>query len=243
MDTSELSGQFHRRVILTSNDPNHPVLGASVRVNVRPAYRILSSQPKVVIIGDQGADLEAYLVIEPGIKITPLSVRLDGLKGKVTYEPWSGNLADPDRKEPARPREGYLFRIHVDPTDFGVSAQIGIAVATDNPKFPVLRRGFGIQRGIAVSPDELYLGEVGAKARPFSFLVSRPGHPFRLLSASSDTPYLKVGKLPTDSKDEFKLSVSYLGHALPGPIRASILLTTDEPTQRTVVLRVSGEAR
>jgi hypothetical protein len=147
--------------------------------------------------------------------------------------------ADPEMDEPATMRDGYVFHVHFSPNIPSGRPSGTLTVKTGLPDFPQAQYTLFVQKGILASPDRVPLGLVSKPAYR-SFLVSRPGKPFKVLSAESSSSYLNPLIIALPDSGDYRIDVDYNGKAPVGDFLATITVKTDDPKQPTIEVTVFG---
>lgn len=241
-DSSLFLGEATKHLYLISNDPKTPVRTFDFHVNVVPLYRFLSPTGNVAILDDNGGSADVYLTFSDREPFQVKSFQVNGIRDtKVTYEPWSGSMADPEQNGPEIPRKGYKFHLEFPASIPPGRVPSSLIVFSDNPTFPYAQYHFAVQKGIVALPDDLFLADM-TKAIDAKVIVARPGRPFKILSAVADSEALHVTIDPSGS-DNYTLLVKYDGRAALGPFNQQITVTTDDPKQPTIVVTVTGTVR
>lgn len=229
MDTTQFMGPQSKNLVLYTNDPENPFTVIHVKGNIQPAYRFLRDPGSrdTVYVEDNGATVVFYLAVDPAAPIKVINAQVAGVSGVATFEPWSGNLADPDMNQPEMARQGYKVTVLLSPTAISGRVPVNVAFGTDSPVFRVLNHTFFVQRGFAVSPSTLYMGDIGTAPTMAWLTVSRPYRPFTILSSSCEEKAftVKSERLPNG---DYKVSVAYDGKAKPGMLLTKIILRTDD---------------
>jgi hypothetical protein len=238
MATGEYGGEVRKTLYLLTNDPNRPFIEIPVKVQVQPRYRFLTPSGSVVVVDGESGHLDVILAVE-GTPLKLSTLRVEGVSGEVEFEPWSGVLPDPDLNRPAAPRTGYRLTVNVAGNLLPGRQPFALAVETEDPNFPVIRTTLMAQKGIAAIPDQLFLGDL-TQPLDAKLLLSRPGRPFRVLKVVSSNPHLKVAETKPGKHADHDLVVRYDGSGTPGDLHTSLLVTTDDPRQRTVKVFVTG---
>jgi hypothetical protein len=242
-DTRELTGPVERQIILFTNDPEMPARAIPVRAKIAPRYRFLMPGGDAITVDEGGATSEIFLSLPDGEEndMKVLNARIIGLEGaSVTYEAWTGVMADPAMKEPERPRHGYKFKVKVPDTLPPGRSPVNIALVTNVPQFTELYHTIYLQRGIVAQPEELFLGEVARKPKTSNIVLTRPGRPFEVKSVRSTLPNFTVKALPGSRPDEIKLQITYDGLAPAGRIEGAIIVETNDPKQPQVRVPIVG---
>lgn len=245
-DTREYTGDVSRKLVLYTNDPTDPIRLFPVRVKIAPRYRFLSKAgSSAFTLGEKDRTLEFFLVPNPEAPFKVRELRLNGLEGKVSFAEWSGEMADPEMNETARPRTGYRVRVELPGEMPPGRVPMSLIALTDTPELSVVQHPFTVQRGMVVSPEELFLGELGAQPSKAYFLLSQPGRPFRILSAKADSTLLAVKAVAGKQPWEHRIDVEYVGGAKApkGDLVATVTVTTDDPKRPKVMVLVTGNVR
>lgn len=240
MDTSLYAGPVHKQLFLLSNDPSRPVITIPVDVKVSPRYRFLLPDGKVAVVEGDEAEFKVILVT-PGDSLKPKAVRVQGIPGEATIEPWTGVARDPLLEERPSAKSGYLIKVRVPENLKEGQTPFTLLVDTDDPGFKQLHETLLAQRGIAAMPASLYLGELSLASSAQVKLV-RPNHPFRILSVRCTNPHFKVVTSKT-SGTELLLTVKYDGAGGSGQLACKLLVKTDEPRQSLITIPVTGSIR
>lgn len=242
MDTTEFPGPVNKKLYLFTNDPKMPVAEIPVEVDIKRRFRMLPPIQTLVAESDT-ATLTAYLYGPDDHPIGVKGVTIQGLPAEVSYEPWKGELADPDLKEGLLTRTGYRFAITIKDIQPGSRMGTNIVVETDDPNIPQLMYPVYFQRGILALPSQIFLGEIGQAPRKAYFILSRPGRPFKILSLSADSKNVSVSSEPTKTPGEFRVDVAYDGKASKGDYHATISVRTDDSKQPLIEVPVVANVR
>ena len=241
-DTTLHYGDIRHVLTVVSNDPSSPITQIPVHVVIQPKYQLLVPDDEGVELSDLGADVTAYLIMQPNSKTKIQSASVGGnVSGTATFEPWSGMLADPELGEQAKPRVGYKIVAHVS----GKTQQVGripltIAVSTDDPKFRTLVTSFTVQRGIAASPNEVYMGEVGSAVRNYSLFITGPKAKVHVKKATCDWPHMAVQVFTESEGTAYRIQLTYDGKAPQGDVKAVLTVNTDNPSQPVIKVPITG---
>jgi len=243
INTSEIAGSFSKHLIVLSNDVENPVRMIPIKVQTMARYRFLSDTGPVAIVGDSGLDANVYFVTPSGNPMEITGIQTAGNPATVSYEPWKGDLADPDMQEGSKPREGYRIKLHLAQPEVSGRSALGLLVKTTDPQYPELRFTLFVQKGIAVMPSQMYFGEIGHVQRTGSIVLSRPGKPFKITKIDSDSAFVKATAKMVKGDSEYRLDVVYDGKALEGDLRATITVLTDDPKQPKILIPVLATIR
>jgi hypothetical protein len=240
IDTTDVAGSLDKNLILLTNDPKMPVRSIPVRVTTLPRYRFLSTSPSTMIVPQGGAKFDVFLVTPPAMPLDIVETRLEGLTGTVQTKPWEGELADPELNEPAKKRTGTKMHVELQESQLNGRQPVTLLVLTKDPVFRELRYSVAIQKGIVTLPASVFMGELTDPGKRGSALISRPGIPFKVLSAVADSSFLDVDVKPSRGEYEYQLVVTYKGRAPKGNFQSNVEVKTSDPKQP--VLNVSIQA-
>jgi hypothetical protein len=243
IDLTDMVGVLDKSILVYSNDFDQPVTRIPVRVLAQPVYRLISENDGFVIMSGPTATHRVYLVLPEGTEMAAKSAFFQGLDATVKFKPWAGDLADPELREPARPRKGYVFEVSLS-GDVPAGQSVGhLFIETDHPKFPQLQANLVVQKGIVAMPDRIFYGEIPAAPRRSTFVLTRPQRPFRILSVSADTPFLDVSHQAVRGEWEYRFTVHFNGKAPTGLMASTITVKTDDPGQPTIKVPVEASVR
>ncbi|MBX3113589.1 MAG: DUF1573 domain-containing protein [Fimbriimonadaceae bacterium] len=240
MSTTDFQGPQDKGLFIYTNDPERPTTRLGVVGNITPAYRLITgTKDDTVMFGENGAKLTYYLFMPESVAIKPLRATISGVTGITSITPWEGTLADPLWNEPAKPRKGYKIDVLLSPGTVQGRILTALLIQTDSKTFPVLGANFYVQRGIAVSPQTIYFGDVkGGIARAWA-LINGPGRDFKILDIKSSESYI-TAKAEKLKSGEYKLSVELDAKPGTGTVIASLLIKTDDPDSPQIVVPVQG---
>lgn len=241
IDTREFVGSLHKRFLVFSNDPEAPYRAVSIKIVVRPLFRLIAPEGTQVVV-DPGKPkvVDAYLFSNGGDAPNPLDARVLGIPAAVAMEPWEGDLADPEMGEPARPRKGYRFRLRYAGEPVPGRSASTLMIRTDSTQYPQLRLGFLVQSGIVALPQSIYFGEITKEPRQAAALLTRPGRPFTVTAVESDNPHITATVGAGNDPSQLRVVVKFDGRADIGQFRAVVRLKTDDPKQPEIVLPVQA---
>ncbi len=236
VDLHDVIGFVDKNLILFSNDAEKTSTPIPVRIRSKPLYRFLPENDGNVLMNPGGAKTKIFMLIPDEAKLKPLQARFDGIEAKVTFRPWSGTLADPDLKEPAMPRKGFVFDVDISDRIASGRSTGTMWVQTDNADYREIYVNLFVQQGIVALPDQIRLGEIPMAPRRAAFLVSRPGKPFRITKVEADTPFLATTIQPVRENWEYRITVQFDGKAPPGILKATLSVHTDDPAQPVLTI-------
>jgi len=232
-------GQVRHALYLVTNDADQPMISVPVQIDVKPRFRFIFPEGNVIKLPEEGTTAVVYLILSDNSGINPQEAILQGLKGDVKVETWTGTLADPELKEGPKERHGYKISINLTGAlDVPGRDPATLYVTTSNPQFPRIQTTLYAQRGIVVLPTELYMGEVGAGAKKYSIQVSGPANSFRVKKVSSSWPHLTFQLFPSDDGTQVIIQANYDGKGDPGPVFGSVDIQTDDAKQPLISLPI-----
>lgn len=252
VDTVNFVGDLHHKFFVFSNDPDFPYREVPVHVQVDPLFQFVREGPSVLQMTDRGVDTEVILVVSDVAKFAVTDQQLQPNTGTVQSEPWEGEIA----LAPGQPKvkaKGYKFQIHLDRSPVAGRTITNLEVATDHSVFTVLRYQLLAQRGILAMPDQAYFGEIPKAPGSTSFILSRPGIPFKITKIESGSPFIKATWAPVVANPleepklgeiaEYRIIVTYDGTSDSGPLQTTLTIYTDDPKQPKLTVPVSGTVK
>jgi len=240
-DTAEFPGPFAKAIYVMSNDADRPVRRIPVKFYVEPRFRFLTpSAPPIWMVPDEGLKTDIFLSVSLRKPFAIKSVEATGAGAVVEFEPWSGNLPDPELKEGSRARKGYRLRVLTAPDMPLGRIPLTITVQTDDPSLGLIRETLTLQRGIIALPGTLFLGEVGTSPVRAWVMLNRPGKPFRITAATTDHPNLRTSIEPVPGRAEVRVVVHYDGKGDSGDLSAILTVKTDDPRQPEIRVPIRG---
>ena len=242
IDTVNFVGKLRHKFYVYSNDPEIPYREFPVAIDVEPLVRMVRPGPSVLQITDKGVTTDVYLVFSKGAKIDLGEARIEGLEGDVETSDWEGEL-EVLPGEPKRKVKAIRYRITLSATPLPGRLQATLSVPTDNPILPLLRHNIFVQKGIVAQPESLYMGEIPRARTAASFLVSRPGYPFKVISATTNSPFFSAKAEPIGDGSEYRVSVEFDGKGDPGSIEVIVTIRTSDPKQPKIDVPIRGIIR
>lgn len=238
-NTKGWPGPFHKAVLLFTNDPAVPIRRIAIESHVRPRFRFLG--PAIdgrLWVDKSGGTYTTYLSLDQAKPLVPEAITVSGVAADPTFEPWEGELADPELGEGLQPRVGLKISVPLPANLPEGEVPLTIAVRTKDPDFPRIVHTVFLQTGILPSPKRVYFGEVGDEPQRAWFTLRRPGKPFRILAVESDTDHIGVELGPELPSGQRRIFVTYDGKAPIGDLRARVTVRTDDPDEPTVTVPV-----
>lgn len=238
--TKEFPGPINKALIVYTDDPEMQPLRIPVTGNVKPRYRFLMDMANTVILADsKPTEAAIHLLYDEEHPWDIVRVEAAGLNTEVIPEEFSGVLADPTYDDPARRREGYLLRVKI-PGDLKPGRYpMSLRVMTTDPEFPMVETFFNVQAGIVALPGQAWFGTIENRPAKTWIELSRPGRAFNILEVKSRNSAI-TAKVANKTKDGYRLEVSYSGKGIIGNLSGSLLVTTDDPAQKTIEIGIAG---
>lgn len=236
--TDELVGDVQHNVVLISNDPEQPTQKFPAKIHVEPRAEVIYPTSDTLILDGGERKLTFYIHSAEPIKWNILAAQLIPLDSKVLYEPFEGDVTDWKTGGQTKHVKGY--KVTTDFTslkDEQVFGRIAMTVyaALSNPNLKLVRAPIFIQKGIVAQPERIYLGAPTGPAETV-FVLSRPGKPFKIVSATSDSKYVSVQVVSNKQNGEYRISVKYDGKAPEHRLDTQIRITTDSEKQPTIII-------
>lgn len=243
VDTTDFPGKQLKRVFIYSNDAEDPLHIVPIEFEATPAFRFLSDVGQNVLVGPGGSFVPIVLALPDGTSWRVRRAQVDGVEATVTYEPWRGQMADPELGEGPRARSGYRFVVAFPPNSVPGRRFATLVVETDSDQMPVLRYSMMVQSGIVALPERVFFGNITAEPRRAAFLLSRPGAGFRILGIESDEKSLTASARPVRGNEEYRIEVLFDGKAPIGRMDAVLTIRTDDPAQPEIRVPVLAVIR
>ena len=234
--TLQYTGRVEKLLLFQSNDPERPTVEVPVTFVSRPAYRLVHPGGDRVNVPATGGAYDLFFFTPPGSPLHATAFHWDGVEAKVTWEPWSGTLADVEMGEGPLPRTGWRFHIRVSGGLPPGRPTGTLSVNTDSRLFPVALGTLTFQKGIVAS--DVFLGDLASGSKG-SFLVDRPNAPFRITSVDAG-PHLKATVVDRRGGWEYLVSLEYKGPAPKGDFMTPVRVHTNDPKQRTIEILATG---
>lgn len=241
IDTTQIAGEFSKRLLVFSNDPESQLTEIPLKVFSRPQYRLLrQSREPVLVMDKSGLNMQLFFIPVDVEGMKPTKLELTGMKAVCDWESWSGELADPEMNEKAKPRKGYKIKILGSPNLPNGRFLVTLFVNTSHPTWGRVATSFYVQRGIAVMPSGAYLGEVGKDPSSALVTLTRPGKPFKIKSILSTHSAVSATAKPNADSSEYAITLNYKGGAKTGSISGDIIIETDSSEQPKLSIPFSG---
>jgi len=242
IDTSEYVGNFKKTLHFFSNDPDKTELDIPVTMWIEPRLRIVDPlRRRVLVVTDEGLSTDLYAILGKDVHINVTNASVEGMSGVASVTPWKGKISDPlTGKTEAVEREGFKISLLLSPGSLVPGrSNMNVKLETDSQILPILYANFQVQKGIAAIPASVYFGELGTQTTVASVLLSRPGKPFKIKSIRTNSSNFTASAVAVGG-DEYRLNVRYDGKGPSGNLRATVTVTTDDPTQKEFVVPITG---
>jgi len=244
VQTREFSGEINRKIVLYTNDARNPIQIIPIRLNLKPKYQFIVPGGTNLVVPDGGGEFDVFLALPEDNPLRVTAAQFQGVDGSVTYEPWSGTLADPANGEPARERRGYRLKVKIPDNLVPGRNTLSLTLRTDSKEFSHIVLPLTAQKGIIAMPDELFLGEIGKAPKTVRISVSRPNGPFRVTAVTVDSPHFRVSRVAEGSTDvDHRIQLEYLGTASAGDLSATITVKTNDPKQSEILVPILATVR
>ncbi len=238
--TKEFPGPINKALIVYTDDPEMQPLRIPVTGNVKPRYRFLMDMVNTVVLADaKPTEALVHLLYDEDHPWDIVRAEAAGLQTEVIPEEFSGVLADPVFDDPARRREGYLLRVKIPGGLKPGRYPVSLRVMTTDPEFPVVETFFNVQSGIVSLPGQAWFGTIENRPAKTWVELTRPGKPFNILEVKSRNSSV-TAKVANKTKDGYRIEVGYTGKGIIGSLTGTLLITTDDPDQKTIEVGIAG---
>lgn len=243
VNSVDFLGKLRKWLFVYSNDLDFPLREIPVDVDIRPLFRFIKEGPPIIQMTDEGATASFLFWTENPDKVKPDQSRLSGLEGEITVEPWEGELADPEMGEEKKLRKGLRYSVKMKPKIIFGRVGVMLAVSTNHPIFSIIRANLQVQRGIIAMPERVYLGEIPRAATLATFILSRPETNFKIKKISTDSPFVKVKAQASRGEWEYRVDIEIDGKMEFGFFNANVIIETDDPSQREIIVPIEATVR
>lgn len=238
--TQGFQGPQDKRLVVYTNDPEAPIQKFAFRAFIKPLIRLLAQDNDEIIQVRENQTVVRYLAYaSDGRDFQILKTSLSGMNGTVKVTPWSGNLADADLQEAEKPRKGYVIEAEVDTTWLQGRKGMSLIVQTDQKPVDKAIENVTLQKGLAVTPDNLYFGRFKRAPRSLTAEVRSAGSDFKIVKVSTSDPGIEAKVVQVDPK-RVRVTVLFNGTADFGPYDATVTLETTDPTQKLITIPVQA---
>lgn len=241
--TREFPGPINKALIVYTDDPEMQPLRIPVTGNVKPRFRFLMDMANTVILADsKPTEALVHLLYDEDHPWTIVRSEAAGLQAEIIAEEFNGVLADPTFDDPARRREGYLLRIKVPGGLKPGRYPMSLRIMTTDPEFPMIESYMTVQSGIVAMPAQAWFGTIENRPAKTWVELSRPGKSFNILDVKSRNSSV-TAKVVSKTKDGYRIEVGYTGKGTIGSITGTLLVTTDDPAQKTIEIGIAGTVK
>ena len=229
-------GPIHKSIQVVSNDPATPTLNLTFEAEVlreisasqyavffQDVLRTAPSRTSVKLTSGTGKPVHVTEAKAPGAPWLSANIRPEG------NDAWVDIVLDGRQVPPGRQ-----------------SGTDAVVVRTDSAKVPLINLTAQWELRAAVVADPVRVAWVegaGRELRQKVVLKQVDGKPFRILSAKTTNPVLRVEGLGRNAAAQHELTVVLAGTAKAGMYNEKVLLTTDSPDQPELELRVAASLR
>lgn len=241
LDTTIVPGDFRKALYVYTNDPDRSLEIIEFVDFVQPAFEFTRSwSGSALTLGPDQREVTLGLLLDPDINIREIA---------------SNNADSPaswrELERPAEPPSGwrrviprsYEITVRLPQREFFGRLPLGFAVETDHGRLDLIRWSFQVQRGIAVLPTAVFLGQMGVDPIRGTAQIVRPERPFGIREVRSDSPFIIAEVRELEFETGYEVMVEYLGGAPLGTFEASVTVVTDDPDEPEVVVPIRGVVR
>jgi Protein of unknown function (DUF1573) len=231
LKTRGFKGRVTKSVRIMANRPGQGWVLVDLSVTVRPLIRVTPSPTAQLIFPDKGtATTEFTLTPEPGHRVEFTQVVSDAPYLKTRLLP------------AAIPGGSRKLEVSVAPkAPFG-HFQAMLTIFTNSSVTPVLKLSVSGEKGIAVSPPQVFLGRLPDSEVPAreEILLTKRGGQFHVKNVKSADPNLKVKCEPIRGGSMYRIVLSYAGGWKPGLVRQTVTVNTTDPRQPVLTIPVAA---
>jgi hypothetical protein len=233
---SGFRGTVHKSIQVVSNDPANPtvnltfeaevlreIMASSEVVFFQDVMRTVPRKSSVKFTSGSGQPVKLTQAVAAGAPYLTTSLRQDG------NDAWVDLLFDGKLVPPGRP--------------VGTDA---VVVHTDNAKVPTINVTvqWEMRASLAVDPVRVaWVEPAGKELRAKVTIKQVDGKPFRILSAKTTNPVLRVEGADKKDTVQHELVVILSANAKAGMYNEKVLLVTDSPDQPELEFRVAASLR
>ncbi|HET9215699.1 MAG TPA: DUF1573 domain-containing protein [Terriglobia bacterium] len=235
-DTRLVQGESTAEALLRFNDAENVFLNLAAKVI--PPIEILP-YPAVFISGfrDEGATRSMELLNHDPDLLNVIAVSGESAGWERSYST-SLRAIEPGRR--------YQLRVELKNTAPGGRSTDTLIVRTDHPRFGTIRIPVNlfVKEDVYINPESVDFGQVTGKAwSPETFLLNTNGRKIKVLSATSDLPFLRVKTTSTESASTHEFRVEIAEQSARGPFTGTISIKTDDAEFPELKASVYGEFR
>ncbi|MCW5946225.1 MAG: DUF1573 domain-containing protein [Fimbriimonadales bacterium] len=245
IDTKGFQGSFWKEVSLYTNDWENLKNQIVLRVESLPYYRVIPDGITKINLKDEGETVYEFIVytfIDRGLKILSTNPSMNGLTAEI--ETFDGEVFDPIfSKSPTR-RNGYRVLVRFSSDFPSGTVQCNVLLSTNLAARPTYSILIQASKGLTASPQSVYFGGVPANTESVrSFRVTHPTDAFKILEMKAEGgPFEVFAAEDNSSGFGYRVNVQFKGGA-PGPLSGKVVIRTDHPKYKEIVVPISGMAR
>ncbi|BDU75003.1 DUF1573 domain-containing protein [Mesoterricola silvestris] len=229
-------GTVHKSIQVVSNDPANPTVDltfeAELLREIMPSTEavffqdVLRTSPRkasVRLVSGNGKPVRVTEVKAPGAPYLHGSARAEG------NDAWVDILVDGSRIPASR-----------------TSGTDAVVVKTDNPRAALINLTvqWELRASVVAEPGRVaWVEPAGRELRSKVVLKQVDGKPFRVLSARTTNPVIRVEGAGKGAASHQDLQVILAANAKAGMYSEKVILTTDSPDQPEVEIRVAASLR
>ena len=233
-DTHLVQGDLTAQALISFNDKETVLL--SVSAKVIPPIEILPNSA-VFISGfrDEKAASTLEIINNDSAPLNIISVSREDAGSDATYSATIRTIT-PERK--------HQLAVELKDTARGGRSRDVLLLHTDHPRFPVIRIPVDvfIKDDVYINPESVDFGQIAAESlSPETFLLNSRRHPLKVLSVTSNLPFLRVTGYGTDAATTHQFTVEIEGEPAAGPFSGTIHIATDDPLFPKVDAPILGE--
>lgn len=227
MDTRTYTGPTSKAIFVLTNDPSQPYITIPVSLNISPRFQFVTKPSETVLVDSNGdAKIKTSFLVS-GTPIAISDAQIEGQKGSLVFTEKSDH-------------HGYDFDCSIQGDTIPGRSMFALVLHTNDPVFPTIRHTFYLQRGILVTPDNLYTGRIAQSPQVFTIELSKPDRPFHIYSLTVDNPMFKVDQQSLQGGALHRVFLKYNGTGDIGRFSGSITIKTDQTDQKLIVIPFSG---
>jgi len=244
LDTDHVVGDYRGTVVVNTTDPFHRELTLHVTARVVPNVEV-RPRPAVFVVGQRGASKEVAVEVV-NRDVAPLEV--------VSVEHPTERFTT--RLDTVEAGQRYRLTVVLRPDGPGGRHTDAIVVHTTSPTQPTVRIAANthLRESVYTFPDEVDLGALsvgelrdtpGLAARlAQTLMVYQPGGGDFLATFESDLSFLAVAAERGSKGDRWQATLTLDPSKLAtGPVRGSVIITTNDPKVPVLRVPVTGEFR
>ena len=234
-DTKLVQGEMTAQAYLRFDESGPVPVTLSARVI--PPIEILP-YPAVFLSGfrDEGVTRTLEIVNHDAAPLNVIGVSGENSDAAISYSATLSTI------EPGRRHQ---LRIALKSAAPAGRSQGVLLVSTDHARFPQIRVPVNllVKEDVYINPESVDFGQIEGKAgSEESFLLTSRRSAIRILSITSDLPFLRVtGPRPDAAASTHEFRVEIVGESTPGFFSGTIHIKTDDPSFPELKSPVRGE--